>query len=251
MMFDPKSYKPEPDFLANRVILVTGASRGIGRAVAVACAKHGATVVLNGRNMDLLNAVYDEICQAALAEPVLLPLDLATSGTREYVHAAGLIGQQLHRLDGIVHCASHLEKLSALETQSIEEWERMLRVNLIAPFAINQGCVRLLRASGDASVIVTSESHASSPAAFWGGYAVSKSGLETMVRIQADEWSRDGDPRINIVVPGPVASPLRSKTHPGELTDDLPSPDILISTYLYLLGAESRGLNGATLRIQS
>ncbi len=229
---------------------MTGASRGLGRAIALACAEHGATTVLNARNVSLLDAVYDEIVQAGLAEPASLPLDFDTAGWREYAQAASLIERQLGRLDGIAHCASHLEKLSALETQSIDEWQRMLRVNLIAPFAINQACARLLRQSPDASVVVTSEMHASAPAAFWGGYAVSKAGLETLAKIQGDEWSADENLRINTVVPGPINSPLRGKTHPGENTDALPSPGSLAPLYLYLLGSDSRGVNGQTFYAQ-
>ena len=249
-MIDPAQYEAAANLLAGRVILVTGATRGLGRAVALACAKHGATVVLNGRNTALLDAIYDEITGAGLAEPATLPLDLETAGWREYAQAAGLFEKQLDRLDGIAHCASHFEKLSPLDTQTIDEWERMLRVNLIAPFAINQACARLLRQSPDASVVVTSETHASSPAAFWGGYAVSKTGLETLARIQADEWSGQDHLRINTVVPGPINSPLRSKTHPGEISEDLPPPESLVPFYLYLLGPDSRGVSGQTFRPQ-
>ena len=250
-MNDPAKYKPATDLLDGRVILVTGASRGLGRAVALACAQHGATVILNGRNTTRLDEVYDEISRAGLPEAATLPLDLETAGWREYAQAAGLFEQQLHRLDGIAHCASHLEKLSPLDTQTIDEWERMLRVNLIAPFAINKACARLLRQSPDASIVQTSETHASAATAFWGGYAVSKSGVETLTRIQADEWSGEEHLRINTVVPGPINSPLRSKTHPGELADDLAPPESLMPLFLYLLGPDSRGVSGQTFRPQS
>jgi len=166
------------------------------------------------------------------------------------LNAARLIGKQLGRLDGIAHCASHLEKLSPLETQTIDEWQRMLRVNLIAPFAITQACSRLLRQSPDASVVFTSETHAAAPAAFWGGYAVSKAGLETLAQIQADEWSSDERLRVNTIVPGPIDSPLRSKTHPGEVGDTLLSPKALAPLYLYLLGPDSRGITGQSFRYQ-
>lgn len=248
---DPSLYAAPADLLAGRVVLVTGASRGIGRAVALGCAQHGATVVLNGRDINLLDALYDEITADGLSEPASLPLDLATAGEREYLNAAQLIKDQLGRLDGIAHCASHLEKLSSLETQTIEEWQRMLRINLIAPFAINQACAGLLREAPDASVVLTSEMHGSAPAAFWGGYAVSKAGLETMAQIQADEWSGEQQPRVNIVIPGPVNSPLRNKTHPGELTDALPPPEALVPLYLYLLGPDSRGVSGQMFRFQA
>ena len=250
-MFDPYHYEAPPDLLAKRVVLVTGASRGIGRAVALACAQHGATVVLNGREVSLLDALYDEIVTGNWPEPATLPLDLGTAGEREYLNAARLIETRLGRLDGIAHCASHLEKLSPLETQTIEEWQRMIRINLIAPFAIDQACAPLLRQAPDASVVFTSETHASAPAAFWGGYAVSKAGLETLAQIQADEWSGHERLRINTVIPGPVNTPLRNKTHPGEDADALPAPKALAPLYLYLLGPDSRGVSGETFRYQT
>ena len=124
----------------------------------------------------------------------------------------------------------------------------MLRVNLIAPFALTQACSRLLRKAPDASVVVTSETHAGAASAFWGGYAVSKAGLETLVRIQADEWSSEANLRINTVIPGPINSPLRSKTHPGEQREALPAPEAVVPLYLYLLGPDSRGVSGQTFR---
>ena len=126
----------------------------------------------------------------------------------------------------------------------------MLRINLIAPFAINQACQRLLHQAPDASVVFTSETHASAPAAFWGGYAVSKAGLETLAQIQADEWSGEPHLRINTIVPGPVNSPLRSKTHPGEVSESLPVPETLVPLYLYLLGPDSRGVSGQVFHFQ-
>jgi NAD(P)-dependent dehydrogenase (short-subunit alcohol dehydrogenase family) len=250
MMPDPRTYQPPIDLLAERVILVTGATRGLGRAVALACAKHGATVALNGRDSHLLEKIYDEITDLGLAEPAILALDLSTAGWREYEHMANVIEKQLGRLDGIVHCASHLEKLSSLEAQRIEEWQHMLRVNLIAPFTLDQACARLLRDAPDASLVFTSETHASAPSAFWGGYAASKAALEALAKIQADEWSSHPNRRANIVVPGPIASPLRSRTHPGELRDALPRPEDVTPLYLYLLGPESREVSGQIFRFQ-
>ncbi len=247
---DPRNYLAPDDLLAGRVILVTGSTRGLGRAVSLACAMHGATLVLSGRDMSSLNGVYDEIVNAGLPKPAIVVLDLNTAGWREYEHLASVVETQLGRIDGIVHCASHFEKLSSLENQRIEEWQHMLRVNVLAPFSLNQACSRLLRAAPDASLVFTSEMHASTPAAFWGGYAVSKAALETLAHIQASEWTNQANLRANIIVPGPIASPLRSRTHPGEVRDKLPRPEDVTALYLYLLGADSRGINGQIFRYQ-
>jgi NAD(P)-dependent dehydrogenase (short-subunit alcohol dehydrogenase family) len=249
-MTNLRNYRPPPELLAGRVILVTGSTRGIGRACALAFAAHGATVVLHGRHAKSLEPVYDELTAKGYPEPAAVPLDLTTAGTREYDQLAYAIESQLGRLDGIVHNASHLEKLSALEHQSIDEWERTLKVNLVAAFALTQACARLLRGAPDASVIYTSESHVAGSAAYWGAYAVSKCGLEALMRIQAEEWSRFGHLRANAIVPGPVASPSRGKTHPGQLASELPSPEILMPLYLYVAGPDSRGVSGRIFQAQ-
>ena len=244
-MIDPRTYKARPDLLKERVILVTGATRGLGRMAALAFAGHGATVVLHGRDQMALEAVYDEIeSNGHGPQPAAIPLDLLGATVRDYDALAYAIESRIGRLDGILHNASHLGKLSALEHQTIEEWTTTLRVNLVAPAALNQACARLLRASGDASVILTSETHGHVPAAFWGAYAASKAGLEALMKIQAAEWSDSPNLRINTIIPGPVASPSRARTHPGEVAASMRKPETLIPAYLYLMGPDSRGTSG-------
>ena len=243
-MPDLKNYRPRADLLKDRVILVTGASRGIGRVAALTFAAHGATVVLHGRDVATLENVYDEIETHGYPQPAAIPLDLDNATTRDYDALAYAIESQLGRLDGILHNAAYVEKLSPLEQQSVEEWNRMLRINLIAPFGLTQACARLLKPSADASVIFTLESHGHAPAAFWGGYAVSKAGVEALMKIQASEWQDSPNLRANAIVPGPVASPSRAKTHPGEVAASQRQPEELMQTYLYLMGLDSRGVSG-------
>ena len=249
-MNDLLNYRPPPDLLAGRVILVTGSTRGIGHACALAFAAHGATVVLHGRHAKTLEAAYDDITARGYPEPAAIPLDLEKAGVREFDHLAYAIEAQFGRLDGVVHNAAHLEKLSALEHQSIDEWQRTLRVNLLAPFALTQACGRLLRAAPDASVIFTSETHAARPAAYWGAYAVSKIGVESLARIQADEWLRLAHLRANVIIPGPVASPARAATHPGEGAAQLAPVESLMPAYLYLMGPDSRAVTGRVFDLQ-
>jgi NAD(P)-dependent dehydrogenase (short-subunit alcohol dehydrogenase family) len=241
---DPRSYHPPSDVLRNRVILVTGASRGVGRVAALTFARHAATVILHGRDLAALEQVYDGIEVAGGPQPTILPLDLASATTRDYEVLARAIESQLHRLDGILHNASHLVALTALENQSLEDWLLQLRVNLAAPAAITRACAHLLRASPDASVVYTGETHGVKPAAFWGAYAVAKAGLLGLSRIQAQEWEGRDNLRVNSVVPGPVDSPLRKQTHPGESPSTRTAPESLMPAYLYLLGPDSRGVSG-------
>lgn len=243
-MPDLKDYRARTDLLKGRVILVTGASRGIGRVAALTFAAHGATVVLHGRDVAALENVYDEIESHGHPQPAAIPLDLDKATTRDYDALAYTIESQLGRLDGILHNAAHVEKLSPLEQQSAEEWNRTLRINLVAPFALTQACLRLLKRSADASVIFTLESHGHAPAAFWGGYAVSKAGVEALMKIQASEWQDSPNLRANALLPGPVASPSRAKTHPGEVATSQRQPQELMPTYLYLMGPDSREVSG-------
>jgi NAD(P)-dependent dehydrogenase (short-subunit alcohol dehydrogenase family) len=233
--------------LKDRVILVTGASRGIGRVAALTFAAHGATVVLHGRNVAALESVYDEIESNRCPQPAAIPLELEKATTLDYESLAHAIESQLGRLDGILHNASHVEKLSPLEQQSAEEWNTTLRINLVAPFALTQACLGLLRRSADGSVIFTLESHGHVPAAFWGGYAVSKAGVEALMKIQAEEWHAWPNLRANAVIPGPVASPSRARTHPGEVAALQRQPETLMPTYLYLMGPDSRNVSGTVV----
>lgn len=228
------------DFLAGRVILVTGAGGGVGRAAALAYARHGATVILLGRAVGKLEQTYDEIVAAGGPQPAIFPLDLASAGDAEYQAMAEAIGYQLGRLDGILHAAAAFESLSPLDMENVEGWTRLFKVNAAAPAAINRACAPFLSASDLASVILIGESHGHAPVAYWGGFAVSKAALEAYFRIQADEWS-DKPMRVNLVIPGPLNTPQRARSHPGEDKARLPDINALTPTLLALMrpGAEA------------
>ena len=237
------------DLLAGRTILVTGASQGIGRAVALAAAAHGATVVLLARNIKRLEAVYDEIVAAGSPEPAAIPLDLLTASDDDFNAVAVKIHQELGQLDGIVHCASHFYALSPLENQGIDEWMNQFRINTVAPAALTRACLPLLKASADASVVAVGETHGLHPGPFWGGFAVSHAGLPHWVRMAASEWDNQPNLRINLLIPGPVQSPQRVRTHPGEAKTALPPTDSLTPAFLYWLGPQSQGQSGQIIEL--
>lgn len=239
-----KNYQAPQDLLKDRVILVTGSGQGIGRTAALTFAAHGATVILHGRSIRKLEAVYDEIEKAGQPLPAIFPLDLNKAEDKDFAAMAAGIGEQLGRLDGILHNAAKLDRPQPLEDQSLEQWLQLLRVNLAAPFALTRACLPLLKAAPDASILMTSETHGHTPAAFWGGFAVAKSGIETLVKIWAQELEVHPNLRINAVVPGPVQSPQRIRTHPGERKENLPLPEALMPLYLYLMGQASHGMSG-------
>ena len=242
-----KNYQAPQELLKDRVILVTGAGQGIGRTAALAYAAHGATVILHGRKTEKLEKVYDEIEAAGHPQPAILPLDLGKAGDRDFEAFANAIKIQLGRLDGILHNAAHLDGLRQLELETLEQWMSALRINLAAPFALTRACLPLLKAAPDASVIMTSDSHGHNPAAYWGSFAVAKAGLEALVKIWTQELEVHPDLRINTLIPHPVQSPQRARTHPGELRDSLPLPESLMPCYLYLMGPDSGKVKGQTI----
>lgn len=245
-----KNYQAPQNLLKDRVILITGAGQGIGRTAALTFAAHGATVILHGRSLKKLEAVYDEIEAAGHPLPTIFPLDLNKAEDKDFAAMASGIGEQLGRLDGILHNAAKLDRPQPLEDQPLEQWLQLLRVNLAAPFALTRACLPLLKAAPDASILMTSETHGHTPAAFWGGFAVAKSGVETLVKIWAQELEVHPNLRINAVVPGPVQSPQRTRTHPGERKENLPQPDTLMPLYLYLMGQDSRGTSGQIIEAE-
>jgi NAD(P)-dependent dehydrogenase (short-subunit alcohol dehydrogenase family) len=239
-----KDYQARPDLLAGRVVLVAGASSGLGRAASLAYARHGATVALLARNEARLEAVYDEIVASGGPEPAMFPFDLAAADDRGLETLAGTIAHHLGHLDGVLYSAHQFFSLTPLALQTLEQWQSLMRVNLVAPFALTRACLPLLRQAADASVILTGESHGHRPAAYWGGYAVAKAGLETLTHIWSEELADAATLRINTLIPGPVATTLRARTHPGLTPDALPSPDDLMPWYLYLMGPDSGTVRG-------
>jgi NAD(P)-dependent dehydrogenase (short-subunit alcohol dehydrogenase family) len=243
----PRDYTPAPGLLQDRVVLVTGATGGIGRALALACARHGATVVLHGRRQNALESLYDEIVAAGGPEPAALPLDLAAAGSRHYDALAADIDQAVGRLDGIVHCAAHTLRLRAAEGISAEDWTATLAVNVTAALSITRACLPLLRQAPQASVVYSLESHHDRHDAYLGALAVPGAALAAAVRIQAREWAAQAGVRCNAVVPGPLDSPARRRTHPGEARGNLPGVETVIPAYLWLLGPDSLGVSGSVV----
>jgi len=237
------------DCLAGRVILVTGASQGIGRTAALAFAAHGATVVLLARSVRGLERVYDQIVSEGGPQPAAISLDLHGASETEFAGLAQQIRQELGRLDGILHCASYFYALSPLVNQTIEEWMSQFRVNTVAPFALTRACLPLLKASEDASVLFVGETHGLHPGPFWGAFGASKAGLAHLTRVAASEWEDMPNLRVNLLVPGPVNSPLRMRTHPGEDRSERADPEALVPHFLYWMSRQSAGHSGEIIEL--
>lgn len=226
---------PASPALTNRIVLVTGAGQGLGKAIAIAAAAAGATVVLHGRSLKKLERVYDAIVAAGQTEPLLFPLDFSKADDAAFQGMAEAIGTQFGRLDGLVHCAAELGILGPFQQLSLEQWDEVLRVNLGAPAALTRACVGLLKTSGHGRVIFTLADRGLEPKAYWGAYAAAKAGLGALVQVLHDEWENEPALAALGLVPGPVHSPLRVKTHPGAGLMDLPRVESLAPLYLDLL----------------
>lgn len=243
-------YDASPNLLHQRVILVTGAGAGIGRALAKAAAGLGATVILHGRTVSRLEAVYDEIMSRGGPEPAIFPLDLERATGEDYDRLSGAIESQWGRLDGLVQNAGILGSRTPIEHHDVGEWQRVLHVNLTAPFILCRCLLPLLMKSEDASVIFTSSGVGRTGKAYWGAYAVSKFGVEGLSQVLADELENKPRLRVNAINPGATRTAMRAAAYPAEDPDNLKTPEEILGVYLYLLGPESRGVSGASFDAQ-
>jgi NAD(P)-dependent dehydrogenase (short-subunit alcohol dehydrogenase family) len=247
---DPISYEYADDILKNRIVMVTGASDGIGKALAVHIAGLGAQVVLHGRNTKKLESVYDQITNLKDApRPSIAVLDLATADSDAYSSLVNSIEQEFGRLDGLVHNAGILGQRLSIEQYEIADWQRVMHVNLTVPFVLTQALLPLLRQSTDPSIIFTSSGVGRVGKAFWGAYSVSKFGTEALSQILADE-NRHTPLRVNCINPGPVRTNMRLAAYPAEDRDALKRPEDIMATYVYLLGPDSHGVTGESLDVQ-
>lgn len=244
------TYTAPPDLLKDRNILVTGAGSGLGKAAALAYARHGANVILLGRTEKKLEATYDAIVANGDAEPTLMVLDLQRAGEADYNQLAEILAAEFGSLHGLLHSAGVSAPALPLQYQSLSQWTQLLQVNLTAGFALTKTCLPLLQQAANASVIFTSSRAGRETRAFWGAYAVSKHGVETMMEIFAEELQNTSRIRVNSLNPGPCATALRRVIFPSEDPATLPTPESLMPLYLYLMGDDSLGENGKRFEAQ-
>ncbi|MFP4263504.1 MAG: YciK family oxidoreductase [Halomonas sp.] len=237
-------YQAPDDLLRDRVILVTGAGDGIGRAAALAFASHGATVILLGRTIAKLEAVYDEIEAAGGPQPAIFPLNFEGATLKDYHDMAETLDREFGRLDGILHNAGLLGRIMPFEQYNPELWEQVMQVNINGPTWMTQALLPLLKSSPDASVIFTSSSVGRRGRAYWGAYSVSKFATEGFMELLADELEHLGTLRVNSLNPGATRTKMRRTAYPGEDPETLRTPEEIMPTYLWLMGPESRGHNG-------
>jgi NAD(P)-dependent dehydrogenase (short-subunit alcohol dehydrogenase family) len=249
-VFEPRDHVPSPAELAGRVVAFTGAGSGIGRAVALACARCQANVVLIGRDAARLDAVHGEIAAAGSPEASIALLDLERAVARDYDALADALLERYGRLDGLLHNAGLLGTLTPIEHYDVPTWCRVLHVNVTAAFVLTQVLLPALRKSPDASVVFTASSVGRRGRAYWGAYAVSKFALEGLSQVLADELEGISHIRVNTLNPGRVRTAMRRQAYPAEDLNTVPLPETLTSAYIALLGPASRGVTGGAFDAQ-
>jgi len=246
----PTDFTADGALLQGRSILITGASSGLGRALALECARAGASVILCGRNAARLNTVYDEIEALGAPQPAIAVLDLALANAADYDALARTIGEEFGKLDGLVHAAALLGDRSPLEQYDVPTWCRVLHVNLTAPFILTQVLLPELRKSADASLIFVSSGVVKRSRPFWGAYAVSKAGLESVRAMLFEELEGEINIRINSVNPGRMRTAMRAAAYPAEDPNTVPTAQSVTSPFLYLLSGRGRGIDGQFIDAQ-
>lgn len=241
---------PAPGSLRGRVVLVSGACGGLGRATALACARAGAAVVLLGRKVRGLEALYDEVETIGEARPAIYPMNLDGAQPEHYSELAATIDRECGRLDGIVHAAAQFDGLRPFEQVPAGEWARALQVNLTAPFLLTRACLPMLRAASDSAIVFVLDDPQRTAKSFWGGYGVAKHGLAGLAGIVHEETER-GPVRTHAMLPGPMRTALRRMAYFGENTMTLPTPDAAGAAAAWLLGADAAALRGKVLDLRA
>lgn len=250
MSIDPRTYTYADDILRDRIILITGASDGIGKALALHAASLGAQVILHGRSVAKLEKLYDAIEETESApRPSIAVMDLESANAESYTTLAQSIESEFGRLDGLVLNASILGERYSIEQYDAVLWQKVMHVNVTSVFAMTQVFLPLLQKSEDPSVIFTSSGVGRTGRAHWGAYAVSKFATEGLSQVLADEH-RHGKLRSNCINPGAARTNMRLAAYPAEDRDALKRPEEILAPYIYLLGPDSRGITGESFDAQ-
>ena len=236
--------------LEDKVILVTGAGDGIGKAAAISYASHGAKVILLGKTLANLENTYDEITTKGYNDPSISLLDLSTADGKDYDDLKNNLAINYKHLDGLLLNASILGDRSPIEDYDISMWVQTLHVNLTAQFILVKTLLPSLHLSNKASVIFTSSGVGKVGKAFWGAYSVSKFGIEGLSQILSNEHSNDKSIRFNCINPGAIETKMRKAAYPLENPMNLLKPEDIMEKYLWLMSDDSSDVFGQSIDCQ-
>jgi len=218
-----------------QLALVTGASRGIGAATALALAEKGAHIILTARGSEALEAIEEKIHDAG-GSATIAPLDLTDGDS--IARLAHAVQERWQALDIMVLNAAMLGSLTPVPAMDGQEFNNVLTLNLIAQQALIAAFDPMMRKSENARLIAITSSVAREPRAFWGSYAASKAALETLVLSYGEEMRNLGKLRTAIVDPGRTRTAMRARAYPGEDPNSLKTPDIVAEKLVSLLSSD-------------
>ena len=218
--------------LQGRVALITGASRGIGRAVALRFAQEGAQLILCARTKGALEKLDDEILELTGDNVTLAPIDLSDFDAID--HMAAAVFERFKRLDVLIGNAGLLTPLKPMPQVKPEDWDQIINVNLTANYRLLRSLDPLIRASEAGRAIFVSSTVTQGTWPFWGAYAVSKAGLETMVKTYASE-NKKSNIKANILNPGPTRTTMRPIAYPGEDPESIKLPEDVTESFLHYI----------------
>lgn len=229
------------DKLKGKVIMITGASDGIGRTLAIETAKAGASTILLGKSVKKLESVYDEITEKGYTEPALHPINFLNTQAEELytlvAHVQGMFG----KLNAIVHCASSYGQLTPIEHLSPNHWQDVMKINLNVPYMLTHAFLPLLRASAPANIIFTLADEAQEGKAYWSAYSASKFALRGFAHALFEECETSEEIRVNCINPKAVRTASRMKAYPGLAPESFRTTESVVPYYLHLLSDEING----------
>ncbi|MGV3344369.1 YciK family oxidoreductase [Enterobacteriaceae bacterium LUAb1] len=242
-------YQARDDLLSQRIILITGASDGIGREAALTYARHDAQLILLGRNPTKLQRVVQEINPMTNLPVDCFVLDMDNATPEQCQQLATRIAATVPHLDGVLHNAGFLGEIAPMTAQTPAIWQQVMRVNIDSTFFLTQALLPLLLKSPSASLIFTSSSVGRKGRAGWGAYSVSKFATEGMMQVLAAEYQHTSL-RVNCINPGGTRTTMRHSAFPAEDASKLKTPADIMPLYLWLMGDDSRGETGKTFDAQ-
>ncbi len=243
------NYQAPKNILSNKIIVVTGAGDGLGKAASIAFADYGATVILLGRTMSKLESTYDIIEARGNATPAIFPINFESATAHDYQQLNDILKDNFESIDGLLHNAAELGPRTPIQNYSPTEWHKVLQVNTTAPFMLTQALLPLFSKSKAGRIVFTNTTVGNKGRAYWGGYAVSKAASANLMEVLADELEQTPT-RVNSINPGPVRTNLRANAYPAEDPTTISKPEDIMNRYLFLMSSESDDWNGLHLDAQ-
>ena len=233
----------EKNFLAEKNILITGASKGIGREVAMSLSKYGANVVLLARDENNLDALYDEIVNTHKTSPMIIKCDLNDLDENKAQEIANVLSENISCLDGLIHNAAILGKMASMIDYDLITWNKVIQTNLTSSYLLTKFLSPMMEQSTNPRIIFTSSGVVKKGRAFWGAYAVSKTAIKSMSEILQDELEPISNIKVFNFDPGATRTSMRAFAYPAEDPRSLKDTSSLIDYYLWMLSDFSNHTN--------